>query len=377
MGKRNCPVCNDSRSDFIKRIDMKTPEDYHLPKHYNIVFCKSCGMVYADTDASMEDYDYYYSNCNFYGDDSKDDNTLRYKITEELLQQFCKKDSVILDIGAGNGRFEIALRENGYKNIKGIDPSKESVERLKAVGISSEVGNIYSVALQEEKHKYDGIFLFEVAEHLLFPGEGIANIKELLKKDGFFMISVPDYSKINKESPYAVPNYFNLEHINYFSEVSLDNLMGRYGMRRVSQKRVGEDLIQCYKNIGVPIGLKKDVVTRKAVREYLAVQEKKTEINTHVIAELKETYREIVIWGTGSYVINLAATTDLLECNIQGFVDNNKIKQGREMYGYPIYAPEFLIGKKCMVLICSMLNCQDIQIQMDEMRTENDYIVLQ
>lgn len=375
MGTRICPVCCEKQSNVIKRIDMKIPENYHLPEHYNVVECQRCGFVYADTTATMEDYDWYYTHCNFYGDDSKDDNLTRYGMTEELLRRYCQKDSRMLDIGAGNGRFEVALYKNGYHNITGMDPSVESVERLKKVGISSYIGSIYSPVALDEENKYDCIFLFEVAEHLLLPGKGIENVKKLLKDDGVFIISVPDYSRIGDDKS-SIANYFNLEHINYFSENSLDNLMNKYGLQRIDQKRFGIDLIQCYKNENVSRGIKKDCITKETVQKYFLLQKGKEERENRIIDELRENQREIVIWGTGSYVMSLIATTDLMKCNIHGFIDNNKIKQGREMYGYTIYSPEYLRNKNYLILICSMQNGEEIRVQLEEMDTENDYIVL-
>ena len=56
------------------------PKDYHLPDSYDVVACENCGLVYADTAAAMEDYDWYYTRCNFYGDDSKEDNSERFEM---------------------------------------------------------------------------------------------------------------------------------------------------------------------------------------------------------------------------------------------------------------------------------------------------------
>lgn len=354
---------------------MKIPQYYRLPQSYYVVACEQCGFVYADSSASMEDYDWYYSHCNFYGDDSKDDNTYRYEMVQEFLEQYCRKDSVMLDIGAGNGRFEVALQKNGFTNIVGMDPSEASVDRLRKNGVDAYVGSIYSKVRSDEENKYDCVFLFEVAEHLLYPGMGMQNVRKLLKKDGYFIASVPDYSQIAKEAS-EIPNYFNLEHINYFSEKSLDNLMHIHGMKRVAQKRVGIDLIHCYQCTNEVEPLQKDTITRTAVEEYFAARQGKEEHVSNIIKELKEQQKEIVIWGTGSYVMSLIATTDLLECKIVGFTDNNKIKQGRKMYEYMIYPPEFLIDKNYTVLICSMLNSKEIMNQLENMHTKNEIVVL-
>lgn len=375
MLHRCCPICKLRDVDVIENIQMDVPKAYHLPDSYNIVVCKNCGMVYADTAASMEDYDWYYTNYNFYGDDSKDDNSERYEWVKNLLEGYLTKQSALLELGAGNGRFEVALKKNGYNNITGTDPSRESVERLCAAGINAYVANIYSDVSEQECGKYDAVFLFEVAEHLLMPQKAIANIALLLKADGYFMISVPDYSMIADEAN-CIPNYFNLEHINYFSEASLDYLMAQYNMKRVDQRRIGEDLIQVYQKTDEKIEVRKDLKTQTAVMKYLEKQKKRIAQIENVIDKLCQEQEEIVIWGTGSFVMSLFATTTLKNCRIAGFVDNNKIKQGRKIYGYEIYRPEYLKKTKCTVVICSMLYGNQIKTQIEEMHTDNKIIIL-
>ena len=88
MGNRICTVCGGNHTEVIRKIEMRVPENYRLPDSYNVVVCDNCGFVYADTAASMEDLDWYYSNFNFYGDDSKDDNSLRFEMVEEFLLKY-------------------------------------------------------------------------------------------------------------------------------------------------------------------------------------------------------------------------------------------------------------------------------------------------
>lgn len=99
----------------------------------------------------VEDYDWYYTNCNFYGDDSKDDNRERYDWMEDLLKKHLTKESVMLELGAGNGRYSMALKEHGYSQITATDPSEENVQRLRAAGIDAYVANIYSEVTEKEQ----------------------------------------------------------------------------------------------------------------------------------------------------------------------------------------------------------------------------------
>lgn len=375
MGNRNCPVCGNNSSNTLRKINMKIPKEYHLPDSYDVVVCEKCGMVYADTTASMKDYDWYYINCNFYGDDSKDDNSARFESVEAFLEKYINKESVLLELGAGNGRFELALKQHGYLNITGTDPSEESVKRLQEAGMKAYVANIYSDVSSEECEKYDCIFLFEVAEHLLVPGRGITNIERMLKQNGIFVVSVPDYSLIG-EAKTSIPNYFNLEHINYFSETTLDYLMALHGLKRIDQKRFGVDLIQVYRKTNAAGMPGRDTVTEAAVRNYFGRQQEREERIEEKIEALRKAGTDLLIWGTGSYVMNLFATTSLPQCSIKGFVDNNKIKQGRKMYGYTIYPPEYLKDKEYTVLICSMLYGGQIKEQIEEMHTMNTIMVL-
>ncbi len=372
---RNCPVCNKKMRKIMEHISMNVPEDYHLPDSYNIVVCEQCGMVYADTSATMEDYDWYYTHCNFYGDDSKDDNSDRYEWMEELLEKYLTKESTMLELGAGNGRYSIALKKHGYLRIDATDPSEESVQRLHEADVDAYVTNIYSEVEKKEQNKYDAVFLFEVAEHLLIPRLGIANIALRLKDDGYFMLSVPDYSMIEDDTC-SIPNYFNLEHINYFSEDSLDTLMAQFNMKRVDQKRIGIDLIQVYQKTTGIISIRKDEKTEIVVQKYLQRQKEHSIQIKKIIDELYVQRKKIVIWGTGSYVMGLLATTVLKNCQIVGFVDNNKIKQNRTMYGYQIYTPEWLLDKNYTVVICSMLYSEQIKKQLQDMDTENEIVVL-
>lgn len=101
MGKRKCPICFNDHGRVLRKIDMKVPKEYRLPDSYNVVLCEDCGFVYADTSASMEDYDWYYTHCNFYGDDSKDDNSLRFELTKNLLDKYVRQEDAVLEMGGG------------------------------------------------------------------------------------------------------------------------------------------------------------------------------------------------------------------------------------------------------------------------------------
>lgn len=147
-------------------------------------------------------------------------------------------------------------------------------------------------------------------------------------------------------------------------------------MKRIAQKRIGEDLIQVYQKTKDKIKFNKDVKTKTAVEAYLNGQKERTEKIKNLIDKVCREQVDIIIWGTGSLVMSLFATTALKNCKINGFVDNNRLKQGEEIYGYKIYPPEYLKDKKYTVLICSMLYGEKIRMQLENMNTKNKIVVL-
>lgn len=152
---RRCPICNTVESTVLKHMKMELPENVCLPKEYDIVACDRCGFSYARTDGvTQENYNQYYSVDNDYSDEeirinvNKELNAVRI----ELMKKYVSPDSSILDIGCGNGDFLVELKESGYKNLKGIDPGKDSAEVVKKRGINAQVGNIFGGVNQRAKN---------------------------------------------------------------------------------------------------------------------------------------------------------------------------------------------------------------------------------
>lgn len=382
---RLCPVCNNNYANIIKNIRMQIDEKYSLPSEYNIVCCEKCGFVYADTTALDKDYDIYYSKYNTYSDGADVmSNNRRIDMINDILQEYFNKESLLLDIGSGAGRFEEELIEGGYRNITGMDPSFYSVKKLNEKGINGKLGSIYDVVEKNERKKYDGVFLFDVAEHLLSPKNGIENALKYVKDDGYFVIGVPNYSKEN-EMP--LPNNFNQEHINYFSEVSLENLMSKIGCRKIFEKNVDilnkannyeYELIQVYqRNSQYDVVIKKDVETEKSIKRYLSKQLNFYKSKEKVISEYVLSQKPIMIWGTGAYTMSLYAQTDLSKCNIVAYIDNNKIKQGTNFLGKSVYSDEYIESNKNVdIFICAMAYKNEIVNQIKEKKYINKIIMI-
>ena len=72
----------------------------------------------------------------------------------------------LLDLGCGYGALIHALREAGYRNIRGVDGSPEQVAAAKQLGIAGvEAGDIFDTLAQTGEEWMDVIVTFDVIEH--------------------------------------------------------------------------------------------------------------------------------------------------------------------------------------------------------------------
>lgn len=122
------------------------------------------------------------------------------KYIHECLD-ICGKDSRILDIGAGTGRYSIPLCEEGYE-VTAIELVKHNLGLLKAKNsnVIAKQGNALNLKKLPEKH-FDVTLLFGPMYHLLTMEDKITALKQAIrvtKKGGFILVAyvMNDYGVI-------------------------------------------------------------------------------------------------------------------------------------------------------------------------------------
>lgn len=363
---RRCPICNTVESTVLKHMKMELPENVCLPKEYDIVACDRCGFSYARTDGvTQENYNQYYSVDNDYSDEeirinvNKELNAVRI----ELMKKYVSPDSSILDIGCGNGDFLVELKESGYKNLKGIDPGKDSVEVVKKRGINAQVGNIFGGG-ESESEKYDVVCCTEVLEHIYDLKGCLEKLKGRLKGRGSqIFVDVPGMEGINK--CFAMPaENFNCEHINYFTFRSLDNLFCINGFKRISKTEdfyLFSEKMRVF-NIGavyewdesVSVDLKKDTENAGEILQYFSKKEEQVWQKNALLRETLKGEKQIIVWGGGNYAFQMLASVPEIKGKIVFFVDSNRSKHGRMITGKEIKGIDAIPEDGTLVLICSM-----------------------
>lgn len=353
--ERNCPICGTVSKKMMGKIELVNFEgNGNLFDNQEIAVCEKCGFVYhVGFDMhKLDDYYAYYSGWGGVKQMSEDEEVLNNNMADFV--QLCLKtplDSMILDVGCGQGWVLSLLQERGYKNLSGIDTDIILMENLKSRNVNVQSGNIYSKDLFHEE--YDVVILKMVMEHLEDPAEAVENVKGWLKKDGVLIIEVPDCSLYDRAAFFR--GYFqsvNMEHINNFSIISLMNLMKNWRLlacESTESNGIFPVLRAAFRfEPGYERALVYNEEDEKAIWRSLHIRSGKGKLVEEKIESLKN--KTIVIWGISAFTRGLLSYTALAEQDIKCFIDNNKFFQGKKLLGRKIIAPSDYEGNEVIVI---------------------------
>lgn len=133
----------------------------------------------------------------------------------------------ILDIGCGRGFLLKKLKEKAKKGSRffGLDISSKLCDIAKENNPDAEITRGDAENLPFEDDFFDFVFMTEVLEHLIDYNKSLKEAKRVLKKNGIFIVSVPNrdwlqydfYDKIRNKNLQPVDDYyFRFKEIKMF-----------------------------------------------------------------------------------------------------------------------------------------------------------------
>lgn len=367
---RACPVCKENIDiKVLYKIKCGTPASY-LPSSYNLVFCNSCSMLYADIETSHENYDRYYNELNYYGNSQEldtvesENKNLSLSLILNIIQKYTNRTEKILDMGCGNAEILRSLKAIGYNNLIGMDPSKKSVLNVLQADIYAVQKSIYDSVEKNYNKAFDLIILKSILEHLVFPKKALNNLLGYLKPKGKLFLIMPTIDDIHEFRNELSAN-FNIEHINYFTVYTLKKLLLDCNMRILEQHiatypEIGAAMYMVFQknendqvNTCLPIS-SEIAMKHESIINYLNNIRDKEQKLQKIIDQLVHKKIPCVLWGAGARTRHLFETTNIQEVNILGIVDNSNVKWGTRIGRLTVTAPDRLLlcNKNITILIC-------------------------
>ena len=357
---------------------------------YDVVVCQACGFCFADNIPAQATFDAYYREMSKYEYQDKMGQVSEYdlakfrSIASILLPYLSHARSRILEIGCATGALLSLLKQAGYTNLMGVDPSpacKEAAQRLYDIPVLTNTLSDLSV----EHRSVDILILVGVLEHVRDLNAALAKCRDTLVSNGLLFISVPDASRYStgEDAPFQE---FSLEHINYFGPGSLTNLMRLNGFEWVASH---QNLVETNYRTTTPVlhsiyrqsdrsaGLTPDLQTENGLIDYIDRSRQAGDHIHRIISEIVSAGQPIVVWGTGAHTLRLLAATDLGKADIRLFVDSNPRYQGKSLAGVPIISPRALSSDSGAILISSRVYQHEIEDQIrNDLRLDNPIITL-
>ncbi len=380
---RKCPICECENRKVIFDINFANDKKvlHGLPEKNHISICENCGFAYACNEANQANYDNYYKNNNNYVEDRQlklIDNA--ENIFVPMMARYINANSHIIDIGYGDGSLLKSLKNRGFNYLYGLDTGNDSADDLRKDGIECYDQSIFDEIDDSLEKAFDIVISTCVGEHVFDLQGFIENQLKILKDDGIIIMEVPAVEGFNKVY-FPLPNYFNLEHINYFSLQGLDNLFIVNGMERINSAEetiaintVGEYMLCGVYRKGNAVNITKDDISEKIISEYYTNVKKQKNNNEGKIASFIEKNGDFVLWGCGSYAMQMLVEHEDWKNKIAYAIDNNSKIQKNGFCGFDVFSPQKLKEKPFPVLICSMNNSADIIKEIEKMNIDISYV---
>jgi len=234
---RPCPTCgsNDARHELDK-------------DHMRLVRCRRCDLVYVTPTFDEAHYKTVYASAE-YQEIVRD---LGIKSHQYRVERFGRERVALmaphltterpryLDVGCSTGFVVEAARDAGWDAI-GIDLNPSAIEFGRTRGL-----DLRAAALEDAgfaNATFDVVSLFDVLEHLLDPVDTLRACTRLLRRGGIVFLYVPNYDSasrllMGRDAHFIWPTH----HLNYYTPVTIRDLMAREGLETVYVATEGLDV---------------------------------------------------------------------------------------------------------------------------------------
>lgn len=375
-----CIVCTQSDVDSYKKFTFHTIDGPSVV--FNLMRCPSCSFSYYRHPLIERLYSgnsKYTTNLSGTGS-IRELDLLRLRQSYDNFQPFVKltNDYKLLDIGCNNGDF-LRLYSNSNINLAGIDFSinSEFVADLKATSVDIREGTDLNVFGQ----RFDFITALHVLEHVDNIHGLLNQIKHSLTDNGIAYLEVPDAGRYDEyyNSPFG---FYDLEHINHFTSVSLKILLASQGFEIlkefVGDFKMNEELKYPYiafairknpgKNTNVLLN-RIGHINKKHFESYL--QRSQSHLTEHAY---KGSFNEVVIYGVGANTLRTLGLLDINLNRIKYFVDRNSNYHSKKLCDKQIKSLDHLLNDLTYpdVIIFSKLYFKEIKTNLKELGFKGD-----
>ena len=232
---RNCPLCgagSDQAEPFLSdtrdesRVSASSFASRKVPEYMShaMVRCRACDLAYVDRPPTVAALAASYHEADYdSGQEAEDAADAYARALGPVLERLRGRDAA-LEIGTGTAAFLERLKDAGFTELVGVEPSTAAI----AAAPAHRKAWIREGIFREEDFapgSFDLICCFMTLEHVQDPGALVASAYHLLKPGGVFVGVTHDRRALlnrllGRRSPIV-----DIEHMQLFSAASSRRLL--------------------------------------------------------------------------------------------------------------------------------------------------------
>lgn len=366
---RACQVCGEDNREPVYTNQLALLD--HQDMSYAITTCSNCGFHYAAYLPAPEQYQRYYKDLSKYdvvlpASAVPDVDAYRAQKAVIFVSEYLKDDANIVDLGCGAGTLLAAFADAGWHSLSGIDPAPNAHLQAKNCYNLTQVrtGDLEQVHDMPELTEANLVCLMGVLEHLPLLRDHMQALTEVLGPESMLLVEVPACERFISED-FEPFGEFSLEHIQFFSQTSLDNLLKGLGWEPLKTEILAlpqgtTDSLLCLYQRSFPTQPRKPEKS-EGLSAYISESMKRLE---PALTTIVESEGELVIFGAGSHTARLLPYLAQADClnRVIAVVDNNSNLLGKQMLYWQVAQPDQVLKQypEATVLVSSYRSQQAI-----------------
>jgi len=198
--------------------------------HYRMVKCDTCGLIRSDPVAPSELVAQLYQQSRFTYSDEVSDLKRTYGRYLAKLDDYGARKGALLEIGCGNGFFLEQALAQGYRSVRGVEPSQAAVNQAAPAVRDAIVCDLMRPGLFGPS-EFDVICLFQVFDHVPDPGALLDACLTALRPGGLVLslnhnVEAVSARLLGERSPIV-----DIEHTYLYSPRTMTRLFVAHGFQ--------------------------------------------------------------------------------------------------------------------------------------------------
>lgn len=266
-----CPICQTTgnateRYPAIFDSHSLNPKIFsarRLPDrlHYRLVKCNTCGLVRSDPIVPPGILAQLYKQSAFTYTGEVENIKQTYGRYLALLTKYGLQKNALLEIGCGNGFFLQEALDQGYRVIKGIEPSESAISEARPDIRPNIVCDIMRPGIFKPE-QFDVICLFQVFDHLFDPGSLLDECFNILKPGGLVLCLNHNIESWSAKLLKQLSPIIDIEHTFLYSPRTISQLFELHGFttRQLSSVYNTYDTAYLAHIVPMPVSIKKPLL---------------------------------------------------------------------------------------------------------------------